>query len=62
VLERGKVGEEYITEELQSRAFSKWTDESFTGQDHPTVIQVFFFFFIIHGFIIIICVNIYTII
>jgi hypothetical protein len=44
VLERGKVGEEYITEELQSRAFSKWTDESFTGQDHPTVIQVFFFF------------------
>lgn len=49
VLERGKVGEEYITEELQRRALSKWTDGSFTRQDHPTVIQVIC---IIHGFII----------
>ncbi|XP_059442521.1 cellulose synthase-like protein G3 isoform X2 [Corylus avellana] len=40
VLDRGKVGEEYVNEELQSRAFSKWTEESFTRQDHPTVIQI----------------------
>ncbi|KAG2680810.1 hypothetical protein I3760_11G115300 [Carya illinoinensis] len=41
VLETGKVGEEYITEELERRAFSKWTDHGFTRpHDHPTVIQV----------------------
>ncbi|XP_040990836.1 cellulose synthase-like protein G3 [Juglans microcarpa x Juglans regia] len=39
VVERGKVGKEYITEEIEGKAFSKWTD-GFTRQDHPTVIQV----------------------
>ncbi|KAG2680818.1 hypothetical protein I3760_11G115800 [Carya illinoinensis] len=39
VLEKGKVGEEYITE-LERKAFGKWTNYGFTHQDHPTVIQV----------------------
>ena len=41
VLERGKVGEEYITCEQEGKALSKWTD-GFTRQDHSTVIQVCF--------------------
>ncbi|XP_040988131.1 cellulose synthase-like protein G3 isoform X2 [Juglans microcarpa x Juglans regia] len=40
VLEKGKVDEEYITEELERKAFSQWVDHGFTRQDHPTVIQV----------------------
>ncbi|XP_035543224.1 cellulose synthase-like protein G3 [Juglans regia] len=40
VLEKGKVGEEYITNELERKAFIKWTNHGFTRQDHPTVIQV----------------------
>jgi hypothetical protein len=55
VLERGKVGEKYINEEPLCRALSRWTDGSFTRQDHPTVIQVC----IIHALVIIICANIY---
>ncbi|XP_024028555.1 cellulose synthase-like protein G3 [Morus notabilis] len=39
VVERGKVGDEFITGEEESQAFNKWTD-GFTRQDHPTVIQV----------------------
>ncbi|GMN31471.1 hypothetical protein TIFTF001_003270 [Ficus carica] len=39
VVERGKVGDEYITGEEERQAFNKWTD-GFTRQDHPTVIQV----------------------
>ncbi|PON68985.1 Cellulose synthase [Trema orientale] len=39
VVERWKVGDEYITGEKEREAFSKWTD-GFTRQDHPTVIQV----------------------
>ncbi|KAF5478064.1 hypothetical protein F2P56_004654 [Juglans regia] len=39
VVERGKVGDEYMTGEEELRAFNKWT-EGFTRQDHPTVIQV----------------------
>lgn len=39
VVERGKIGDEYITHELQRQAFVKWTDE-FTRQEHPSVIQV----------------------
>ena len=39
VVERGKVGDEYITCEEEREAFNKWT-EGFTRQDHPTVIQV----------------------
>ncbi|KAG2680811.1 hypothetical protein I3760_11G115400 [Carya illinoinensis] len=40
VLETGKVGGENITEELERRAFSNWTDHGFIRQHHPTVIQV----------------------
>ncbi|KAI5329223.1 hypothetical protein L3X38_028620 [Prunus dulcis] len=39
VIERGKVGDEYITGERERLAFRKWTD-GFTRQDHPTIIQV----------------------
>ncbi|KAL5552418.1 hypothetical protein UlMin_002594 [Ulmus minor] len=39
VVERGKVDDQYITDEQYHQAFSKWTD-GFTRQDHPTVIQV----------------------
>ncbi|XP_062146669.1 cellulose synthase-like protein G3 isoform X2 [Alnus glutinosa] len=38
-VERGKVGDEYITGEEERKAFLKWTDGS-TRQNHPTVIQV----------------------
>ena len=38
VVERGKVGDEYITRE-ESKAFLKWTHGS-TRQSHPTIIQV----------------------
>ena len=41
VIERGKVGDEYITGERERLAFRKWTD-GFTRQDHPTIIQVYF--------------------
>ncbi|XP_028117505.1 cellulose synthase-like protein G3 isoform X2 [Camellia sinensis] len=40
VVERGKVGDEYITNQQQREAFNKWTSQGFTRQDHPTVIQV----------------------
>ncbi|XP_021831798.1 cellulose synthase-like protein G3 [Prunus avium] len=39
VIERGKVGDEYITGERERLAFRKWTD-GVTRQDHPTIIQV----------------------
>ena len=39
VVKRGKVGDEYIIGEEEQKAFNKWKD-SFTRQDHPTVIQV----------------------
>ncbi|KAK6935551.1 Cellulose synthase [Dillenia turbinata] len=38
-VERGKVVDEYITNEQDRQAFQKWTQD-FTRQDHPTVIQV----------------------
>ena len=43
VVERGKVGDEFISgeDEVLRHAFSKWTD-GFTGQDHPTIIQVIY--------------------
>ena len=50
VFECGKVGEEYITSELERRVLSKWTN-GFTRQDHSTVIQVCF----IKGFTIYLC-------
>ena len=40
VVERGKVGDEYITNQQQREAFNKWNSQGFTRQDHPTVIQV----------------------
>ncbi|KAF8033397.1 hypothetical protein BT93_D2107 [Corymbia citriodora subsp. variegata] len=39
VVERGKVGEEYIIGDRERQALSKWTDE-FTRQNHPAVIEV----------------------
>ncbi|KAE8055152.1 hypothetical protein FH972_012013 [Carpinus fangiana] len=39
VVERGKVGDEYITGEEDRKAFLKWTHGS-TRQNHPTIIQV----------------------
>ena len=39
VVERGKVGEEYIHGDREREALSKWT-ANFMRQDHPTVIQV----------------------
>ncbi|CAL1386573.1 unnamed protein product [Linum trigynum] len=39
VVEIGKVPQEYITEEFQREAFSKWTPDS-TKHDHPTILQV----------------------
>ncbi|KAK4601248.1 hypothetical protein RGQ29_010706 [Quercus rubra] len=39
VVKRGKVGDEYIIGEEEQKTFNKWKD-SFTRQDHPTVIQV----------------------
>ncbi|XP_039166803.1 cellulose synthase-like protein G3 [Eucalyptus grandis] len=39
VVEKGKVAEEYIIEDRERRALSKWTDE-FTHQNHPAVIEV----------------------
>lgn len=40
VVERGKVGEEFIDGDRERRALSKWTDD-FTRQNHPAVIEVF---------------------
>lgn len=40
-IERGKVGEDYLTSEEEREALSKWsTDKKFTRHDHPTIIQV----------------------
>ncbi|KAL5718937.1 hypothetical protein ACHQM5_011788 [Ranunculus cassubicifolius] len=39
VLNRGGVSDEHITNELESKAFKKWTT-GFTRQEHPTVIQI----------------------
>ncbi|XP_030454109.1 cellulose synthase-like protein G3 [Syzygium oleosum] len=39
VVERGKVGEEFIDGDRERRALSKWTDD-FTRQNHPAVIEV----------------------
>ena len=39
VVNRGEVSEIYITNGQEREAFDKWTD-TFTPQDHPTVIQV----------------------
>ena len=38
-LEREKVDEEFIKEERERDAFSKWTNGC-TRHDHPTIIQV----------------------
>ncbi|XVF12937.1 hypothetical protein REPUB_Repub08aG0163000 [Reevesia pubescens] len=40
VVEAGKVGDEYITNDQDRQAFSKWNTDGFTRQNHPTVIQV----------------------
>ncbi|CAI9093439.1 OLC1v1028941C1 [Oldenlandia corymbosa var. corymbosa] len=40
VMEKGKVTDEYITSEEEHEAFSIFQQESFTRQQHPSVIQV----------------------
>lgn len=42
VVEQGKLTEEYITNEQEHQVFRKWTQEEFTRQQHPSVIQVNF--------------------
>ncbi|KAJ6703426.1 hypothetical protein OIU85_029388 [Salix viminalis] len=39
VLERGTVGDQYITSDQEREAFNQWSS-NFTRQDHPAVIQV----------------------
>ncbi|KAI3421468.1 uncharacterized protein J3R85_012294 [Psidium guajava] len=39
VVERGKVGEDYINGDRERQVLSKWTDE-FTRQNHPAVIEI----------------------
>ncbi|KAF9685948.1 hypothetical protein SADUNF_Sadunf03G0107700 [Salix dunnii] len=39
VLERGTVGDQYITSDQEREAFNQWSSD-FTRQDHPAVIQV----------------------
>ncbi|KAJ9148098.1 hypothetical protein P3X46_030192 [Hevea brasiliensis] len=39
VVEKGKIGDEYITSDEERQAFNQWT-HNFTSQNHPTVIQV----------------------
>ncbi|CAN1254515.1 Cellulose synthase-like protein G3 [Linum perenne] len=40
VLEIGKVDDQYINGDKEREVFNKWTNQHFTKQDHPTVIQV----------------------
>lgn len=42
VVDSGKVTDDYITNAQEREAFNKWTQD-FTRQDHPTVIQVYYF-------------------
>ncbi|KAL6959707.1 hypothetical protein U1Q18_039860 [Sarracenia purpurea var. burkii] len=39
VVNRGRVGDEYVTSEQERQIYNKWTKE-FTRRDHPTIIQV----------------------
>jgi hypothetical protein len=49
VLERGTVGDQYITSDHEREAFNKWSNK-FTRQDHPAVIQVWIHTIIIRPF------------
>ncbi|KAA3460065.1 cellulose synthase-like protein G3 [Gossypium australe] len=40
VVETGKISEEYNTSDEVRQAFSQWSIDGFTRQNHPTVIQV----------------------
>ncbi|GAB4834601.1 hypothetical protein Ancab_032863 [Ancistrocladus abbreviatus] len=40
VVDKGKVGDEYIFDEKERQAFSEWATPHFTRQDHPTIIKV----------------------
>ncbi|CAN1178024.1 Cellulose synthase-like protein G3 [Linum perenne] len=40
VLEIGKVEDKYINGDKEREVFNKWTNQHFTKQDHPTVIQM----------------------
>ena len=39
VVKRGSISNDYIPDQREIEAFSRWTDE-FTPQNHPPVIQV----------------------
>ena len=41
VVKRGSINHDYITNEEESEALSRWTD-AFTPRNHPAVIQVYF--------------------
>ncbi|KAE8727319.1 Cellulose synthase-like protein G3 [Hibiscus syriacus] len=40
IVGKGKVGEEHITGDEERRAFSKWSSDGFSRQNHPAVVQV----------------------
>ncbi|XVE58100.1 hypothetical protein DITRI_Ditri04bG0143100 [Diplodiscus trichospermus] len=40
VVGTGKISDEYITSDQDRQAFSKWSTDGFTRQNHPSVIQV----------------------
>ncbi|KAG5589466.1 hypothetical protein H5410_039980 [Solanum commersonii] len=40
VVERGKVNEEYISNEDEQEAYSKYSSDGFTPHHHPSIIQV----------------------
>lgn len=39
VVDKGKVSDDYVSDDHARQAFSKWT-ENFTRHNHPAVIQV----------------------
>ena len=41
VVQEGTISRDYMTNEGESEAFSRWTDE-FTPQNHPPVVQVYY--------------------
>ena len=48
VVKRGSILPDYITNEAESEAFSRWTD-GFTPRDHPAVVQVCFVSLVLIG-------------
>lgn len=44
VVEKGKVRDEYISNEKQHQVLSQYWTKDFTRQNHPSVIQVYLIF------------------